>query len=220
MSNIQKLPLIVAIGVTCLFSEMADALTIKLDDTINPSVIINDQDLVSPIVDSNPANGAVTYIGSVGSWSINVTTGVSSPAIANALLDLSSIHIYNNGQTPGTLKVTVWDNNIPTSGIFTGHIGGTTTSGTVAVSYGTFDGFNVVNGISQSFGSVAFSGDTAGFAINGVPGIEVVLNMSTTGTVSFDATIKPVPVPAAAYLFGSALIGMVGIGYHQNKKLV
>ena len=28
----------------------------------------------------------------------------------------------------------------------------------------------------------------------------------------------PVPLPAAAYLFGSALLGMAGIGYRRNKK--
>lgn len=29
---------------------------------------------------------------------------------------------------------------------------------------------------------------------------------------------KVVPLPAAAYLFGSALLGMAGIGYRRNKK--
>jgi hypothetical protein len=29
---------------------------------------------------------------------------------------------------------------------------------------------------------------------------------------------NPVPLPAAAYLFGSALLGMAGIGYRRNKK--
>ena len=29
---------------------------------------------------------------------------------------------------------------------------------------------------------------------------------------------SPVPLPAAAYLFGSALLGMAGIGYRRNKK--
>lgn len=30
--------------------------------------------------------------------------------------------------------------------------------------------------------------------------------------------VKAVPLPAAAYLFGSALLGMAGIGYRRNKK--
>lgn len=30
--------------------------------------------------------------------------------------------------------------------------------------------------------------------------------------------VKTVPLPAAAYLFGSALLGMAGIGYRRNKK--
>ena len=35
-----------------------------------------------------------------------------------------------------------------------------------------------------------------------------------------DVKLTAVPVPAAAYLFGSALLGMMGIGYRRNKKLV
>ena len=31
---------------------------------------------------------------------------------------------------------------------------------------------------------------------------------------------NPVPLPAAVYLFGSALLGMAGIGYRRNKKQV
>lgn len=31
---------------------------------------------------------------------------------------------------------------------------------------------------------------------------------------------NPVPLPAAAYLFGSALLGMVGIGYRRNRTPV
>lgn len=214
MSNLKNLPLIATIGVTCLFTEAADALTIKLDDTINPSVTITDQ----VPGDSNPAAGAVTYIGSLGSWIVNVTTGISAPSIQDALIDLNSINVYNGGQTPGTLKITIWDNNIPTSGLVMGHMGGAITSGTAAVSYGTFDGSNVIGLSSQSFGPVAFSGDTAAFAINGVPGIEVVLNIGETGTASFNTTLDSVPIPAAAYLFGSAMLGMVGIGYRHNRR--
>jgi hypothetical protein len=58
----------------------------------------------------------------------------------------------------------------------------------------------------------------------------VLSNFSLVGIRSQDLTGYPgftsdkaysnttVPIPAAAYLFGSALLGMVGIGYRRNRK--
>jgi len=33
-----------------------------------------------------------------------------------------------------------------------------------------------------------------------------------------DVSLAPIPIPAAAWLFGSGLLGMVGIGIARRKK--
>src|SRR5262245_22975490 len=53
--------------------------------------------------DSNPLTGVVTYIGSVGVFSINVTTGISGSAntLPNVLMDVNTV---NQSTAAGTLN--------------------------------------------------------------------------------------------------------------------
>ncbi len=53
--------------------------------------------------DSNIAPGAVTFMGSIGGWSINVSTGLTDPALPVAQLDLNSVDV--SAGTPGTLEI-------------------------------------------------------------------------------------------------------------------
>ena len=48
--------------------------------------------------DLNPATGAITFLGTIGIWNLNVSTGVTYPLVGSPLspfLDLSSINISN-----------------------------------------------------------------------------------------------------------------------------
>lgn len=50
--------------------------------------------------------------------------------------------------------------------------------------------------------------------LNGGSNVPELSNISLLGT----GKLKTVPLPAAAYLFGSALLGMAGIGYRRKSK--
>jgi hypothetical protein len=52
-------------------------------------------------------------------------------------------------------------------------------------------------------------------------GASDIMLTNSTGqdfSMGFDTTIPPVPIPAAVWLFGTALIGLVGIG--KRRKTV
>ncbi len=58
--------------------------------------------------DLNGSLGAVSFSGSVGNWAINVTTGLSAPALGSSTspaLDLNSVDLILAGGGPGTLLV-------------------------------------------------------------------------------------------------------------------
>lgn len=54
--------------------------------------------------------------------------------------------------------------------------------------------------------------------IFGVISVSAYVNGNATSSNWVAGSTPAVPLPAAAYLFGSALLGMVGIGYRRNKK--
>jgi hypothetical protein len=66
--------------------------------------------------DVNPAVGAVTFIGGVGGFAINVTTGITGPVIggpAEAALALNSIDVFSG--SPSTLTIKFSNNfDLPT----------------------------------------------------------------------------------------------------------
>lgn len=84
----------------------------------------------------------------------------------------------------------------------------------------------------------AFTIDTEYFAVKdasgnqdkGIAFFRILSGSPVTFTMYSDAALTQplqvshvsqfVPIPAAAYLFGSALLGMAGIGYSRNKKQV
>lgn len=43
--------------------------------------------------DSNPAAGAVTWIGSLGAWSVNVGTGITKPALGYVDLPILNLNL-------------------------------------------------------------------------------------------------------------------------------
>ena len=87
-------------------------------------------------VDQNPMPGVVVFSGSVGTFSVTVTTGISEPVIGSldqARLHLNSVNV--SGVAVGTLEIMLTDTDFllggqPRSATFTSGIGGTT-DGTV-----------------------------------------------------------------------------------------
>jgi len=88
------------------------ALRLRLEDTVNNvGIIIED----GGVGDLNPVVGAVTFIGTVGSFEVNVSTGVSKPVIGGGGISYSEMDLnsINTTTTGGSLQMILEDNNFP-----------------------------------------------------------------------------------------------------------
>jgi hypothetical protein len=79
--------------------------------------------------DSNPVAGALTFIGSVGVFTINVSTGLSKPVFpASPTLGQMNLNSVNSSTSAGTLLLELTDINFPAThaGDLMGTVGGIT----------------------------------------------------------------------------------------------
>ena len=164
--------------------------------------------------DQNGVNGVISYSGSVGAFNVNVTTGISKPTIGPGMLDLNSINVSG---ASGTLLVSISDTDYTDiSAAYQASFSGIT-RGDVSLSF-------LLDNANQEFGGAAFAADSfnaspgnyafanqlSGNVLAAAPfslSILAQINHSDAAQVtSFDAEISPVPLPASAWLLGSALI--------------
>ncbi len=96
----------------------------------------------------------------------------------------------------------------------------------------TFKLFSDANGTGTQVGGDVknlFNGDTHGspnfyetIDFTGITGFgaakSLVISMNGVSGAIDNIQVTAVPIPAAAWLFGSALLGMAGIGYRRNSK--
>jgi hypothetical protein len=173
--------------------------------------------------DLNPETGAITYVGGIGAFTVNVTTGVSKPLIGPSKLDLNSINV--TGNAPGTLLVGLSDTDFysTSQGLLASY--GGTTQGSVSFNY-LYSATNVAFGgsafASDTFSAtptqLSFSRDIAATVGMSVPfSLSILAEINHTAAsqvTSFDAAITPVPLPATVWLFASALFG----GFFSTRK--
>jgi len=167
------------------------------------------------------ADGVVFFTGSIGSFNINYTTGLTKPVIGSAsfpYLDLNSLNV-SNGNGTLTIKLTDTGFYLPdTLSGFEGLIGGTTDGTVTADIYlditNTTFGTGTLLGSFGPFSSGAFSDD---FIWTGDPAepfsltIVASITQGAGNVTSFDCEISAVPIPATVWILGSGLIGLVGI---------
>ena len=187
----------------------ATPLTLKLDDGTN-SVTVQD----AGMGDSNPAAGAVTWIGSLGVWDVNVSTGIGYPLFGSLSWPYLDLNSANTSKAPGTLTITLTQGGFvaPPPPGFLFQIGGTT-QGTLNASACADTVLSTCNDAALGpFSGGAFSGVTS--FVKAIEdgtyevGIRVVLTHADTGVSSFDAELTGVPEPGTYALIGAGLLGL------------
>jgi hypothetical protein len=113
-----------------------------------------------------------------------------------------------------TLTATISFDSIYTYDVNGSSSGGVQTEGTaniIGISYA---------GSNQDLLALANFGAASGvISFQFTPGLSLtdLTADGTTNSTSYSGTLSAVPIPAAAWLFGSALVGMAGIGYRRRR---
>jgi len=190
------------------------------------------------VKDACTAADCVTYIGAVGSWQVNVTTGVEGGV---PFFDLSSLNAIRSVGQKAPLSISFSDNGLTLPSSFTFDVGGTlsSTSSNAVITFGAWTDkvkFGHANeiGSALTFHTTPFSGTTTGSTGTGnsATTIGVLIDLgalNAKGAMSFNATLtsetgggggaggSPVPEPASISMLGGALL-LTGSALRRLKR--
>jgi hypothetical protein len=202
------LAVVIGVGLLAVARPAESAHKIYLSDGVN-SILIEDQDF-TPLApntgpDIYPQEGVVAWSGVLGTWKVNVTTGLSKPLVGPAQLTLSSVNVSGGA---GTMTIKHTDTAFTyLGGLSTLTAIGGTTQGSVEYK-AFFDANNVEFGqgtMVASFGmadyqrsGTAFSGTKEGLAsLNQPYSLTQIVTIRHSGYAvsSFGANVSAVAVP-------------------------
>lgn len=222
-----------AVGVIVLFLAVAitgpaeGAVILQFNDGVTTKTIADGSgDVV------NAAAGAVTWIGSLGVWTINVSTAIGSEVLGIPGYPQVDLNSVNTSSGAGSLGVYLFDTDLTSPvdplGVVFG-IGGTTSGSVIAGSC-----IDLANGADVNcsapgstnlgpFGPGAFSGQTS-YSTAGTGDIPfalkigVVITHNRAGVSSFDANANAVPEPSTMLMCGLALLGVSGWRRRRSRR--
>ena len=171
-------------------------------------------------------DGVVLFNGSIGSFSINITSALTKPAIGSADAPYLYLNTVNVSNGCGTLTMRWTDTDFylsPGLSGFYSEIGGTTDGmvtsqvyldsgntefgmATQLSDFGPFFGRCPVNGYFSD-GSTYSGMFSEPFSLT----IVACITQSANDVTSFDTEVSAVPIPTTLFLFASGLFGLVGI---------
>lgn len=208
------------------------AFVMYLDDSSTAGIdrIIQDDTLAGALTgiglttsaDTTPDAGVVTYSGAIGSFLVNVTTGISKPMIGapGTMLDLNSVSVSGGS---GTLTLGLTDTGFLRAGAASLNfsIGGTTDGTVTADAFVDFANTEFGTGTllgSMTAGSTAFSYDSGVTIVPTDDPFSLSIVASVThgplgGISSFDAAVVPEPSMLALMC-----LGLVGLGFTGRKR--
>lgn len=195
----------------------ADSFRLRVENFLTGiGVVITDNE----VGDANPLTGAITYLGSLSSLAVNITTGISQPLIGSisnyAALHLNSVNIQVSGA--GALRLTLEDSYTigPDGGMsVTGLVGGTLVA--KAGSAATFQSWVNADNLVPALGPDAFSPNGLSLAsIGAIPAGSVALwsgDGVTFGPGAFSSTASAGFLHDGPYsLFTQATLNFTGAG--------
>lgn len=177
------------------------------------TVTITDGDMITDFA----LDGIVSYfsyiMGPIGNWIIDITAGITKPAMGDAANPYMDLTTYNLSSGVGLLTITFTETGFTRLGTLNLTAGGTT-SGNVSFQ-ALMDG-NLVAELGP-FSTAGYNGTAYGSVAGSSPyklSIVTNINHPAMGATSFDAEVT-VPEPASVLLLG---IGLLGLNFIKRKK--